>query len=167
MTDQTVPETARLVADVALFGTINRDLHVLAIRRRWEPFTGNWALPGGHVDVGEQCLAAAHRELAEETGLRVSDLHPFAVYADPGRDPRGRYVTFAYTARVDGTPAAVAGDDAAEVRWILVDDVLTGRCDMAFDHSRIIADASRIALGPARATVSAVSADKNHIGGPR
>lgn len=32
-----------------------------------------WGIPGGHVDDGEEYEAAAHRELAEETGIRVGD----------------------------------------------------------------------------------------------
>ena len=140
MTEAT-PETARLTADVVLFGTRNSDLHVLLIRRRWAPFADSWALPGGHVDPGEHTIAAARRELAEETGLRVGTLTPFAVYADPGRDPRGRYVTFAYTARLEDTPAPTPADDASDARWLLVNDVLTGRYRLAFDHRRIIDDA--------------------------
>lgn len=150
--NDTTPETARLTADVALFGTIGRALHVLAIKRGWPPYENHWALPGGHVDTGEHTIQAAHRELAEETGLTVSDLRPFAVYANPGRDPRGRYVTFAHVARIDGAPQATAGDDATEARWILADDVVTGRAPMAFDHQRIITDALPYALGPDRAT---------------
>lgn len=135
------PETARLTADVALFGLRDRDLHVLLIRRRWAPYADCWALPGGHVDVGEHTIAAAHRELAEETGLRVDALTPYAVYADPGRDPRGRYVTFAYTARLTTCPAPTPADDATDARWVLADDVLAGRVRVAFDHARLIRDA--------------------------
>jgi 8-oxo-dGTP pyrophosphatase MutT (NUDIX family) len=32
-----------------------------------------WGLPGGHVEEGEAFEAAAYRELAEETGLRLAD----------------------------------------------------------------------------------------------
>jgi len=137
----TIEESARLTADAVVFGVHHRDLHVLLIRRGWPPFEGCWALPGGHVDPGEHTLAAAHRELAEETGLRVDTLAPFAVYADPGRDPRGRYVTFAYTARLESCPLPTAADDATDARWVLVNDVLTGSVAMAFDHTRIVSDA--------------------------
>jgi 8-oxo-dGTP diphosphatase len=138
-------EIARLAADAVIFGHRRGALHVLLIRRRYEPYAGCWALPGGWVDPGEDTEAAARRELAEETGLTVPALRPSGVYADPGRDPRGRYVAFAYTTRLADTPAPTAADDAADARWLPVDHVLTGRYKLAFDHGRILHDAHRIA----------------------
>jgi len=40
-----------------------------------------WGFVGGHVDDGEEYLAAAYRELAEETGIDLDDgLERFGVY---------------------------------------------------------------------------------------
>lgn len=139
MTDDTTPETARLTADVVLIGERGGDQYVLAIRRGWPPFEGHWALPGGHVDTGETTPDAAHRELTEETGLTVAALHAVGVYADPDRDPRGRYVTFAYTARVVDMPRPTAADDATEARWLRIDSLPAG--SLAFDHDQIVRDA--------------------------
>ena len=36
------------------------------------PDSGMWTLPGGGMDWGESAEAAAHRELAEETGLTAT-----------------------------------------------------------------------------------------------
>lgn len=141
-----IPETARLTADVVLFGEDNGDLYTLVIKRRWDPYAGHWALPGGHVDAGEDVEAAAHRELAEETGLRIGRLEFVGTYADPGRDPRGRYVTFAYTARTSHLPFPTAGDDAAVADWVLVDELLATGARLAFDHGRIIHDALRLVI---------------------
>jgi 8-oxo-dGTP diphosphatase len=146
MTTDTDQEIARLAADVVLFGESGGQVHVLLIRRGWEPFKDHWALPGGHVDTGEDTAAAAARELVEETGLMAGELHLVAVYADPRRDPRGRYVTFAYTARSAHTPQPTAGDDAADATWLPVTDVLSGRYRLAFDHARLVDDALRFTI---------------------
>jgi 8-oxo-dGTP diphosphatase len=141
MTEAT-EESARLTADVVLFGEEgDGELFVLVIRRRWDPFEGYWALPGGHVDAGEEVAHAAHRELAEETGVRLGVLWLAGVYADPGRDPRGRYVTFAYTQRLRDCPQPTAGDDAADAGWFPVREVLAVAFPLAFDHAQIIRDA--------------------------
>lgn len=149
----TTPETARLTADIVLFGETNDgELRVLVIRRGWDPFAGHWALPGGHVDADEDTLAAAHRELAEETGLVLDELHPtrpvtlVGVYAQPGRDPRGRYATWAYTARIPGLPQPTAGDDAADAQWVPAYELLVTPERLAFDHHQIIHDSLRIAI---------------------
>lgn len=128
-------ETIRYTADVI---ATTPDGRVLLIERGWAPYEGCWALPGGHVDAGETGLAAAVRELAEETGVRVdpSGLRQVGVFDDPGRDPRGRYVTVAYHAVVPAHTLAVAGDDARTAHWWSLNDLPEA---LAFDHAAILA----------------------------
>ncbi|WP_404870985.1 NUDIX domain-containing protein (plasmid) [Kitasatospora griseola] len=136
-------ETIRYTADVA---AVDPDGRVLLIERGHPPFQGLLALPGGHVDAGETGLAAAVRELYEETGVQVApaDLAFIGVYDEPDRDPRGRYVGVAYLARVPAHTEARAGDDAATVQWVPLDSPPE---QLAFDHARILADARRIISG--------------------
>jgi len=120
---------------------------VLLIRRKKDPFAGTWAIPGGFVDPGESLVAAAERELREETGVENVCLEQLAAFGDPGRDPRGWTVSVAFVARVPADTQATAADDAAEVGWHALDD-LPKR--LAFDHGRILARArARLAaFGP-------------------
>ncbi|MFI6587504.1 NUDIX domain-containing protein [Embleya sp. NPDC050493] len=135
MTDETT-ERVTYTADVVCI----REGEVLLITRGWPPHEGMLALPGGWVDPGETSLAAAVRELLEETGVRVDaeDLVLVGVYDDPDRDPRGRYVSAAYGVTVPADTTARAGDDAAAVRWVPIDRLPRG---LAFDHRRILGDA--------------------------
>ena len=41
--------------------------------------SGRWSLPGGGIDHGEQPIDAVHREVHEETGLRLADARLTAV----------------------------------------------------------------------------------------
>ncbi|MER5890757.1 NUDIX hydrolase [Streptomyces sp. NPDC001941] len=135
MSEHETPETIRYTADVICV----RGDEVLTIVRRWDPYEGQRALPGGHVDIGETSRAAAARELLEETGVRVvdEDLVLVGLYDDPGRDPRGRYVTAAYLAHVPADTQAIASDDASAVEWV----PLAEPGPLAFDHATIVRDA--------------------------
>jgi 8-oxo-dGTP diphosphatase len=138
---RTAGENVRLTADVVLIATRDGEQHVLLIQRGWPPFEGRWALPGGHVDAGEAVDATARRELAEETGVRADRLDLVGVYATPGRDPRGRYITWAFTTTLPALPELTAGDDARDARWVPVTKALANPDDLAFDHAQILTDA--------------------------
>ena len=74
---------------------------VLLIQRGNPPFKGAWAFPGGFMDMDETTEQCAIRELEEETGLRLSDVHQIGAYSKVDRDPRGRTITVAYLAIID------------------------------------------------------------------
>jgi 8-oxo-dGTP diphosphatase len=132
-----------LTVDLVILTLRDSSLHVLLVQRGVEPYQGMMALPGGFLrDESEPILAAARRELSEETGLDADTLHleESGVYGDPGRDPRGRVVSVAYLAIMPRLPDPMAGTDAAGARWARADDVLAARLGLAFDHHRIVAD---------------------------
>jgi 8-oxo-dGTP diphosphatase len=117
---------------------------LLLIRRGKPPFKGDWALPGGKVkqEEGETVEQAAARELLEETGLCLSPKQIVrgivGIFADPGRDPRGRVVSCAFLVRVPEGTTVCAGDDAAEAAWFGLDALPK---PLAFDHAAIVAAA--------------------------
>ena len=121
---------------------LSRDGYVLLVRRKSEPFQGQWALPGGFMNIDERLADAAARELEEETGITGLTLRQWRAFDEPGRDPRGRTISVVFLAQVDGRPEAKGGDDAAEARWQPLDRLPR----LAFDHDRILAEAQQ-ALG--------------------
>lgn len=41
---------------------------------------GRWWIPGGTLEPGEHWLPAAHREIYEEIGANILQIHPFSMY---------------------------------------------------------------------------------------
>jgi 8-oxo-dGTP diphosphatase len=149
------PRPALTVDCVVLGFDGDRALRVLLIRRKEAPFKGRLALPGGFVNVsdegnqGESLEDAAMRELAEETGVRLSYLEQLYTFGAPGRDPRGRVVSVAYLALVRSSEHETkAGSDATAAKWVSVDEALASK--LAFDHSQILATAVQRMRGKIR-----------------
>ncbi len=175
--DPTAYDRVAVTVDVVALTIRDGRLHVLLVQRGQPPFEGRWALPGGFVrsfrdergkTYEEDLLAAAVRELAEETGLHAGDagvrgsqlarihLEQLATYGTPGRDPRMRVVSVAHLAFAPELPDPNAGGDAAAAAWVSVDDLglpdeaIFGRPvaqrpgtthRLAFDHATILIDA--------------------------
>ncbi|WP_343699307.1 NUDIX hydrolase [Caulobacter sp.] len=106
---------------------------VLLIRRGTPPRLGQWSLPGGRLEWGETLEVAALRELKEETGVHAEltgllDVVDGVFPARPSLDGRGgeitrHYVLIDYAARWTGGEP-VAGDDAAEARFVSRDEAM-------------------------------------------
>jgi 8-oxo-dGTP diphosphatase len=110
---------------------------VLLIQRGIDPYKGCWAFPGGFMNMDETTEQCAIRELEEETGLRVSDVHQIGAYSKVDRDPRGRTITVAYLAIIDKPVQVTGQDDAANAEWF----PLSALPELAFDHVEIMQDA--------------------------
>lgn len=94
---------------------------LLLIRRKNHPYIGQWAIPGGFVDLNESLKEAAARELYEETGLRDICLEQIYTWGDAKRDPRMRVISVSYMAVVPKNQLMPkAGDDALETMWFQV-----------------------------------------------
>lgn len=66
------PDGVRYVVGAAIVDDVDAPTRLLAARRTEPPrLAGGWELPGGKVEPGEDPVAALHRELCEELGVRV------------------------------------------------------------------------------------------------
>lgn len=100
---------------VAAAALIVQDGRVLLVRRVNEPHRGQWTLPAGFVDGGEDPAEAAERECLEETGLTVRVTRVFDIIG--GREhPRGADFVIVYLAEVLGGDMK-PDDDADAVEW--------------------------------------------------
>lgn len=84
--------------------------HILLVRRVNEPFQGQWTLPAGFINAGEDPAEAARRECEEESGLQVQITGLLDVIA--GKEhPRGADFVIVYYGKMIGG-ILHPGDDA-------------------------------------------------------
>jgi 8-oxo-dGTP diphosphatase len=125
-----------VTTDVALFSHRDQRLQLLLICRGGDPYRGYWALPGGFVDIDEDLLDCAQRELQEETGVTGVALTQLQTFGKPGRDPRERVISVVYYGLLPDTNIPIkAASDAADARWFGLHELPP----LAFDHDRIVA----------------------------
>jgi len=102
---------------------------ILLVKRGHPPAAGKWSLPGGAVEPGERLAEAARRELREETGLEAEPLGVLWVLNNVVFDSAGRAKYHYLIVDILFDSGSVrgelrAGGDAAEARWIPIDEVL-------------------------------------------
>jgi ADP-ribose pyrophosphatase YjhB (NUDIX family) len=111
------PSHPQLAVSAAIF----RDHKLLLVRRARSPAKGFYSLPGGRVEFGETLHAALHREVDEETALRI-EIAGFAGWREvvPGTGGHGHYLIMSFAARLaSGEP--VLNDEHDDFRWLAPD----------------------------------------------
>ena len=106
---------------VAVGGVVIKEDRVLLVRRGKAPSEGEWAIPGGSVELGETLQEAVRREILEETGISIRVGEPIHIFDDVRRDEAG-HIRFHYVI-LDFSGEFLSGelraaDDAKDARWV-------------------------------------------------
>ena len=130
------PSHPQLAVSAAIF----RDGKILLVRRARSPAKGFYSLPGGRVEFGETLHAALHREVDEETALRI-EIVDLAGWREvvPGTGGGGHYLIMSFAARWTAREP-VLNDEHDDFRWVdpdaLGDLKLTGGLVQVIEAAR-------------------------------
>jgi 8-oxo-dGTP diphosphatase len=125
---------------LAVSGAIFRNDTVLLVRRARSPGKGFYSLPGGRVEFGESLHTALHREVDEETGLRI-EIVGLAGWREvlPGPTGGGHYMIMSFAARWTANEP-VLNDEHDDFKWLtpnaLGDLKLTGGLPEVIEAAR-------------------------------
>jgi 8-oxo-dGTP diphosphatase len=109
----------------------------------------SWVLPKGKLNPGERALAAARREVLEETGYKVS-VHGFLGSMLYSVDGRIKIVQF-WHMRVIGGPLREPMDDVKAVKWLSLKQAIE---TLTRAHEKVfLANVGPVALKAARQSV--------------
>ncbi|WP_283135354.1 NUDIX hydrolase [Rhizohabitans arisaemae] len=123
--DPDAPQPNSLVPSVNVIVT-NQAGDLLMIRRS---DNGNWAVPGGAIDLGESIPAAAVRETFEETGITCEITGLVGTYSDPRHvilytsdgEARQEFSLLLTGRLISGEPTP--SGESREVRWMPRDEI--------------------------------------------
>ena len=114
---ETPPARPQLAVSAAIF----RDGKVLLVRRARSPASGFYSLPGGRVEFGESLHVALHREIDEETGLKV-EIVGLAGWREvlPTAAGGGHYLIMSFAARWTANEPRL-NEELDDFKWLASD----------------------------------------------
>lgn len=109
-------------------------------------YGGHWAFPKGHVEAGEDEFQTAHREILEETGLRVRLREGFRESVEYSPKPNVmKEVVYFLGEAVDGKEHKQEAE-ISDLKWLSVEEA--ERQVTHENNRRLIEDAKRFLVKP-------------------
>jgi ADP-ribose pyrophosphatase YjhB (NUDIX family) len=135
---------ARTLPIAAALAIVLRGERMLLVRRSHRPDAGRWGFPGGKIEPGETVIAAALRELEEETGVAAEPVEVLTAVDVIRRigETLHHYVLIAVLCRWtagEGAPAS----DAHEIGWFDLATVRTLETSPDVERVAVLALARR------------------------
>lgn len=100
---------------------IKKDGKILLVKRKYNPYKGDWCLPAGFMEYDESPEQCAIRETKEELNVDVKLDGLYGVYSGKD-DPRTHAVLIMYWATITGGELK-PGDDAEEIRFFAKEEI--------------------------------------------
>lgn len=136
-TSEQESKTPLIAVDNVVFGWNGKELHLLLVKRNFEPYYDQWALPGGFIQYQESTEQAAQRKLFEETSLRNVFLEQLYTFSNPERDPRNHVISVAYYTLINMQKHEIVlkkNMHSSAVEWVGINNIP----NLAFDHNEIV-----------------------------
>ena len=120
--------------DCIIFGFIEGELHLLLLKRNFEPAMGEWSLMGGFVQTNESVDEAAKRVLSSLTGLTDVYMEQVGTFGDIARDPGERVVSVAYYALLNINESDRELVQQHNAFWVNINELPP----LIFDHAQMV-----------------------------
>jgi 8-oxo-dGTP diphosphatase len=123
----------------ALFTIEQGIIKVLLIKRKNEPFFGDWVLTGGALFNNEDLEVGALRELNEKTGITGVEIKQFKSFGKVDRSPVMRMVAVGFLGIIDSKRVNLLREteNTSNADWFPIDKIPP----LGFDHEEILHDA--------------------------
>ncbi len=123
----------------AIFTIEHGVVKVLLVKRKNEPFFGEWILTGGALYNNEDLEEGAKREIYEKTGIKNIEIRQFKAFGDVHRSPVMRMIAIAYIGIIDSARVQILRETqkTSNADWFPIDRVP----QLGYDHNAILKEA--------------------------
>ncbi len=123
----------------ALFTVEQGVTKVLLIKRKNEPFLGDWVLTGGALYNTEDLEDGAIRELKEKTGIENVEIKQFKVFGKVNRSPMMRMVAVGFIGIIDSKRVHLLREtrNTSNADWFPINKIPP----LGYDHNEILEEA--------------------------
>jgi ADP-ribose pyrophosphatase YjhB (NUDIX family) len=144
---------------VIVSGVITKGKNILMVKEGKKKCFGQWNIPSGHQEYGENIIKGAARETFEETGLKISITSLLGIY-NYVIESGNHSVRFVFLAEVSGGKIKFDGKEIIDAKWMPYDDFLKLK-DKEIRTPKILKKILKDAISGKKFPISIIHEEKN------